>query len=619
MLVKFMPKGRCGLDYCLGKSVRGVDPRAPEVLHGSPEQSAQVIKSLDFANPFTSVVLTYERTISNEEAARDIADFEEMLLPGLKGGLEYDRVWIRHSEHPKDPITRQPDPTKPMRTALHCIIPNVHLPTGKRLQPYFDRVDRKRVEAWQELTNEAHGYASAKDPNRRRAVALNQNRLPQNVADLKATLTGAVIANINAEQISTRDDLTAWLKGQGFGIERTTKKSISISHPTLKKKLRLEGELYEFGGIESAASARDAGEIPPSGVRQIESDKYRRDLEEGLERKRAELQERFARRDEKGSGSLGGNDQGRTAEVGKNSQASRSQVECHTEEIHDLGERGRSPGRRDHSGPELRSDLGEREQRDRSSLEQSATDRGREVGGSSCPGRDDAGRSDGRTAETGGTSGLDREARAAAIRSERTGQPYNELRGEERGYLRGGAGERPTVFMGSETNYSDQTEQLSHERDTTKFNANGIGFIGIIKAILTRTRATAERLGKVVIEAQRAIAARFHFSAERLRVLEATAQPSLKSATKLGATIIQMDTYFERIGKGSRGFGGQIQRDECKLQQGSRCVQFNESPILSVSIPSQSIARISQVMKNVDRWRLFDPHKISPPSRGRGM
>ncbi len=578
MLVKFMPKGRCGLDYCLGKNVRGVDPRRPEVLQGSPEQAAQVLKSLDFANPFTSVVLTYERKITAEEAARDIASFEAMLLPGMKAGLEYERVWIRHTEHPKDPATRQPDPEKPERTALHCIIPNVHLPTGKRLQPYFDRVDRSRVEAWQELTNEANGYASAKDPQRRRAAVLNVNKLPQRVADLKTALTEAVLSNVRAEQINNRDELTAWLKSQGFGIERTTKKSISVSHPTLKKNLRLEGELYELGGIESAASARDAGEIPPRRVGEIESDKYRRDLEEGLERKRAELQERFARRDEKGPRSLGGNDQGRAAEVGENSQAGRSQAERHAEEIHDLGERGRSPGRRDHGGPQHGPDLGEREQRDRSSLEQPATDRGREVGGSSRPGRGDTERSNGRTAEAGGAAGRDREAKAAASRSEGTGQSHNELSGEERGNLRGDSSQRPAVHLGSENTNSNQKQhqQLkpNYERgpDTLRHTAesltNGKGLAGILAAIGHRARQTLDRVRAAVERANRAIRERFRFGPpDRERLA--------RSARQVGRRI-------EDLNRASRGPADRGPEYESQLREGRVGVQFHEPELQAI-------------------------------------
>ena len=320
MLVKFMPKGQCGLDYCLGKHVRGHDAREPRVLIGTPEQAGNLIKSLDFANPFTSVVLSYERKITPAEAHRDIESFESVLMPGMTPGLEYDRVWIEHTETPKDPITRQPIEGE-QRTALHCIIPNLHLPTGKRLQPYFDRIDRPRIEAWQELTNVERGYGSAKDPLRAREIALNVNHLPRKVVELKANLESIIEGKINTGEIKSREQLCEWLTTMNFKVERMTKKSISISHQDLKKNLRLEGALYEHGGVERAVEARETEGPLSRRISQDRTGEYRRILSERLERKRAELQERFARRDEESARGFGEDDRSPTAGLGADNRS----------------------------------------------------------------------------------------------------------------------------------------------------------------------------------------------------------------------------------------------------------------------------------------------------------
>jgi len=74
MLVKFMPKGRAGIAYNSGKG-RTHDPREPKCLAGDPGKTQTIIDSLDFANPETSVVLTYDREITDQEATQDIASF----------------------------------------------------------------------------------------------------------------------------------------------------------------------------------------------------------------------------------------------------------------------------------------------------------------------------------------------------------------------------------------------------------------------------------------------------------------------------------------------------------------------------------------------------------------
>ncbi|MBD3707452.1 hypothetical protein IE983_23845 [Enterobacter hormaechei] len=42
--------------------------------------------------------------------------------------------------------------------------------SGKRLQPYFDRADRPRVNAWQTLTNDRLGLRDPNDPTYRRPL-----------------------------------------------------------------------------------------------------------------------------------------------------------------------------------------------------------------------------------------------------------------------------------------------------------------------------------------------------------------------------------------------------------------------------------------------------------------
>ena len=56
------------------------------------------------------------------------------------------------------------------RLELNFVIPNIELQSGKRLQPYFDRADRPRVNAWQTLTNDRLGLRDPNDPTYRRPL-----------------------------------------------------------------------------------------------------------------------------------------------------------------------------------------------------------------------------------------------------------------------------------------------------------------------------------------------------------------------------------------------------------------------------------------------------------------
>ena len=303
MIFKVFPKGRATLAYCLGAN-RENDPRQPAILAGDAVQIQKIINGLTFANPFTSLVLTYDRKLSLQEAYRDIADFEAALFPGLDSS-SYSRVWIQHAEHEKDPISKEILPDGHVRTALHCIIANVHLPTGKRLQPYYDRADRKRMEAWQEITNHERGYASPKDPNRRRAFFLS-SRLPKTIGELKNTLNESVIGAIKAGEITTRENLCEWFKAQGFEIVRITKKSISLKHPAHDKNLRMEGEIYEYNGVERTVGGIQQEPHRNDGISDADLARHRRNLADGIDRKRGEIFRNFESRVRRSNATHGG-------------------------------------------------------------------------------------------------------------------------------------------------------------------------------------------------------------------------------------------------------------------------------------------------------------------------
>lgn len=529
MLVKFMPKGRCGLDYCLGKHVHGRDVREPRVLIGNPKQADALIKSVDFANPFTSVVLSYEKKISSEQAQKDIESFESVLMPGLTPGLEYDRVWIEHTETPKDPATKLPIEGE-QRTALHCIIPNLHLPTGKRLQPYFDRVDRARIEAWQELTNAENGYASAKDPMRRRATVLNVHSLPRNVAEVKVELERAIVANVNAEQISTRDDLCKWLGEQGFHVERITKKSISVSHPTLKKNLRLEGSLYEYGGLEETARERDSGEKPIHRVSQDRTDEFRHILSAGLERKRAELQERFARRDEDSSRRLEEDDRRRTASVERGTETMGDR-ETKGLTLGSAGGAGRGVG----DGQPLGGrDLDSGIEGHGNGLGGPSAGRNLEAGGLARADRDsdqDVERGSGSHSEAtgrgtenvGGPSAADRRAESDIGRCESPEWAAKQFRRQERGDLCGSDARLEALHLSGKNPHPSENERVNHERGTDESDPNRTAIIRHAEAAgsaYERVRGLAEAFGRTIL---RAIKGRFRIRpADREQITRAT-------------------------------------------------------------------------------------------------
>jgi len=293
MIKRFFSKGKCGLDYVLGVG-KANDPRHPTIIAGDPDEVRRIIDSLTFATPFTSCALSFERVITDNEAIHAIASFEEALLPGVDT-TEWDRVWVRHTEHEKDPVTKDLVKDGLVRTALHCIFANVHLPSGKPLHPYYYyySVDKLRMDSWQELYNLTYGYASPKDANRQRVFYLGRN-LPKKTAITKKIINEAVIASLANGEFATREGLCEWLEEQGVHT-RLKNKSISVTHESLKKPIRLEGALYVSGGIERAISDKENDFHAGAGSRKPNLEEYRRRFDECINRKREELARKYYR------------------------------------------------------------------------------------------------------------------------------------------------------------------------------------------------------------------------------------------------------------------------------------------------------------------------------------
>ncbi|EBS0681828.1 nuclease, partial [Salmonella enterica subsp. enterica serovar Heidelberg] len=130
------------------------------------------------------------------------------------------------------------------RLELNFVIPNMELQSGKRLQPYYDRADRPRINAWQTLVNHHYGLRDPNAPENRRTL-VTPNNLPKAKQEAAEAITRGLEALYRAGAIKTRQDVTEALTAAGFEVVRTTRSSISIADPEGGRNLRLKGALYE--------------------------------------------------------------------------------------------------------------------------------------------------------------------------------------------------------------------------------------------------------------------------------------------------------------------------------------------------------------------------------------
>mgnify|MGYP003445907588 FL=1 len=217
------------IDYMLGKER---DREGAILLSGDPDLTARLADNLDFQNRYTVGVLSFEEANIEEQQKQEIMQsFEETLLAGLDRD-QYDITWIEHTDKG--------------RLELNFVIPNVELSTGKRLQPYFDQVDRPLVENWKQITNFNYGLSDPHSPDKAQAIkTLNSQNLPENIKEIKQQIGTAIAEQISNGNIQNRQDVVNTLENAGFEITRQTERSISIKNPDGKRNIRLEGVIYE--------------------------------------------------------------------------------------------------------------------------------------------------------------------------------------------------------------------------------------------------------------------------------------------------------------------------------------------------------------------------------------
>ena len=208
MIVKFHPRGRGGgagpVDYLLGKD-RQRD--GASVLQGKPEEVRELIDASPYAKKYTSGVLSFaEQDLPPGQREKLMASFERVLMPGLDKD-QYSVLWVEHQDKG--------------RLELNFIIPNTELLTGKRLQPYYDRADRPRIDAWQTIVNGSLGIHDPNAPENRRAL-VTPSALPEAKQEAAQAITRGLLALASSGELKTRQDVTEALESAGFEVVRTT-------------------------------------------------------------------------------------------------------------------------------------------------------------------------------------------------------------------------------------------------------------------------------------------------------------------------------------------------------------------------------------------------------------
>jgi hypothetical protein len=133
-------------------------------------------ESADTPNPYLGVILAWSEILPDDVAMAIWDEGISMLLPGIAPS-DLARVDVLHNEPPaRGHLFR--------RTALHSGLGNIHLPTGKKLYPFFVSRDEARVRAWRLATNRQHDWSDPEEKLRFRPWNGASKRISARLLDI---------------------------------------------------------------------------------------------------------------------------------------------------------------------------------------------------------------------------------------------------------------------------------------------------------------------------------------------------------------------------------------------------------------------------------------------------
>jgi hypothetical protein len=191
------------------------------------------------------------------------------------------------------------------------VIPGQELRSGKRLQPFYAAADLIRVNAFKNIINQEYGLTDPNEPKRKRLTNPYVNNAPRptpydkkskptkdeddkvianppNTNALKEAIDRKMLQSLTDDELKDRKSVIKFLGHLGLEIERATKSSISVSHPAMKRNIRLKGAFYKEDFRAANHQPRIIEELQQRYARTIESrgSKDLRTWTKGMEIKR---------------------------------------------------------------------------------------------------------------------------------------------------------------------------------------------------------------------------------------------------------------------------------------------------------------------------------------------
>ncbi|WP_080251498.1 relaxase/mobilization nuclease domain-containing protein [Helicobacter pylori] len=272
MLVKFWGINQGGGDgdgsvnYLLNERVK---QGTAKVLKGDANLTKSLLLSLTQKHKACVGCLSFEESNINESLKYELMEsFENALLTESMQN-RYNILWVEHTDKG--------------RLELNFVIPKIDLERQKAFNPYYHKVDLKRIDTWKDCINLKHNFTNPKDLEKQHNIQQHQTKNPKN-KELLATYEklDKLIQDNLGKLFYSREDIINFLKDNQCEVTRQGKDYISVRLPNEPKAKRLKGFYYH----ETFRTITDIRE-QLSEIRQRESQRehpnYQRDSDNHAE------------------------------------------------------------------------------------------------------------------------------------------------------------------------------------------------------------------------------------------------------------------------------------------------------------------------------------------------
>ncbi|OOP85772.1 molybdopterin-guanine dinucleotide biosynthesis protein MobA [Helicobacter pylori] len=236
MLVKFWGTNQGGSDgdgsvnYLLNERV---EQGTAKVLKGDANLTKSLLLSLTQKHKACVGCLSFEESNIDESLKYELMESFENALLTQEMQNRYNILWVEHTDKG--------------RLELNFVIPKIDLGKQKAFNPYYHKVDLKRIDTWQNVVNLKYTFTNPKDLEKQQISNYHNTKTPQGKAIFKnyKELDNYLYNAVTQGLLNSRAEIIELLQASNYEITRQGKDYISVKLPNQQKAKRLKGIIYD--------------------------------------------------------------------------------------------------------------------------------------------------------------------------------------------------------------------------------------------------------------------------------------------------------------------------------------------------------------------------------------